>query len=507
MGKNLILCFDGTGNEPADGAQDSNWRGDVEDSSISNVLKLHLLFGGDFADQSRFHDQLSLYYSGIGTHGRKLKRAFNAAFAPENLDVSRILEEAMKDVKKHCQDGDRLFLFGFSRGAALSRKFASLLAKEFPANPPVVRFVGVFDTVASLGKPNLRDSELPVSDVVFENGTISPVIEEALHLLALDERRKAFRPTLMNKDPRVTEVWFPGAHSDIGGGFFRDGLSDVALRFMLDEIDGRNLGLRTLSPTKIHYDGLNAGDGETLLDLEDVIIEPNHFGQDHVQSRTPLMSRITLASRHVYVAERDEPTQDPPTLHHSVADRILGSTEYRPRNLRRLPHRVLHADGSEQSWAGLGAHLRLGSRLLKTLEVDESYRVPVFAHQKYNRSGILLERGAKYRFEIDEDQVWRDGGVECGPRGWNRDSVELGFREFAIRLRENNRRFPDADWFELVATLDDNDLMKFRVLDHTNRGNPYCPRASGEFCPFANDVMRDYSDNMGRVHVTVTRIE
>jgi hypothetical protein len=58
------------------------------------------------------------------------------------------------------------------------------------------------------------------------------IVEKAVHLVAIDDFRSPFRPTLFNEDPRVTEIWCPGVHSDIGGGYYHDGLSDIALKVM-----------------------------------------------------------------------------------------------------------------------------------------------------------------------------------------------------------------------------------------------------------------------------------
>ncbi|MBW1792226.1 MAG: DUF2235 domain-containing protein, partial [Deltaproteobacteria bacterium] len=229
MGKNITICFDGTCNHPRDARQEREWfgRGEIEDSSITNIVKLHLLLGGNLLNTALNAGQHSFYYSGIGTYGTHLQRLFNVVFAPENLDVGRIVRKAREDLAAVWEKGDAVHLFGFSRGAALARRFAAILLhnglpgmKEIPS----IRFLGVFDTVASLGLPNLDDEEKPVSDVVFENHTVAANVREALHLVALDENRIAFQPTLMNMDKRVTEIWFPGAHSDIGGGFFHDGL-------------------------------------------------------------------------------------------------------------------------------------------------------------------------------------------------------------------------------------------------------------------------------------------
>jgi hypothetical protein len=102
----------------------------------------------------------------------------------------------------------------------------------------------VFDTVAATrGSLDLNPDTYPASGIVFENGTIGKNIEKAVHLVSIDEKRLAFQPTLFNKDDRVTEVWFSGVHSDVGGGYWYDGLSDITLKFMIDSIKGNPLKL------------------------------------------------------------------------------------------------------------------------------------------------------------------------------------------------------------------------------------------------------------------------
>ncbi len=286
MGKNIILCFDGTCNDPEDSLQKVRITGKVEDDSISNVLKLHLLFGGILKRKVEVSNQMSFYYSGVGTYGNRFERLRNMIRSPENEDVGTIIKRAVKDLYLHHQPEDLLFVFGFSRGAAIARRFVSVLKETFPAlgkEVPEVRFLGVFDTVAAMNRPNLMKEEIkPASDVVFENQTISPLINEALHLLSLDERRIAFMPTLMNRDPeRVTEVWFSGAHSDVGGGFFYDGLSDVTLQFMLDEFGRRQLPLKLVTPAAINFGDMFDDEQEPVIEYKDVIVQPNCLGKSH----------------------------------------------------------------------------------------------------------------------------------------------------------------------------------------------------------------------------------
>ena len=223
----LIFCFDGTCNDPGDAGDFSH------DGSISNVLKLHALLGGKLTPRNGENDktpgQRSFYYSGIGTYGGYFRKKLNAMFAPPGADMEQILASGKKDLDENFKDGDEIFIFGFSRGAAIARMFASKIGKESGRR---VKFLGVFDTVAATKNSlDLDPDTFPASGIVFEDGTMGEHIDEAAHLVSIDEKRIAFQPTLFNKDKRVTEVWFAGVHSDIGGGYWFDGLSDITLKF------------------------------------------------------------------------------------------------------------------------------------------------------------------------------------------------------------------------------------------------------------------------------------
>ena len=141
-------------------------------------------------------------------------------------------------------------------------------------------------------------------------------------------------PTLMNREDRISELWFPGVHSDIGGGFRYDGLSDVTLQFMLDELLRRDLGLHVISPLNIDYEALAPHHSGMDIDLDDVLIQPNHMGRLHRQQRPPATALLTLADRQVRVNIDDRPSDELPLLHHAAIDRIYDDTDYRPATLR-----------------------------------------------------------------------------------------------------------------------------------------------------------------------------
>ena len=261
MKKTLIFCFDGTCNDPGDV---ENFE---EDQSITNIQKLHVLFGGNFRDDPKNKtdggtvqtkngsEQQSFYYPGVGTYGWWLKRHYNTAFAPEHFfsDVAKILNDAIKDLKKNYPEGSHedihVLVFGFSRGAALARMFAAvakgrLQKKKLKEIDLKIDFLGVFDTVAAITSIrrglgiDFSPKTRPSSKVLREKPCIKDYVQKVVHLVALDENRVAFQPTLFNQDGsgRITEVWFPGVHSDVGGGYWYDGLSDLALEHMIKQV-------------------------------------------------------------------------------------------------------------------------------------------------------------------------------------------------------------------------------------------------------------------------------
>ena len=364
MPRNLMICFDGTCNHPSDAKQEREWfgLGDIEDNGITNILKLHLFFGGNLSNSSILNtdvyngcdEQQSFYYSGVGTYGNKIQKIFNAGFAPEKLDVGRIIKNAIHDLKSTYVEGDKLYIFGFSRGAAIARRFASVIDQyiEFTDKTPIT-FLGVFDTVASIGVPNLNNEDKPISDVIFENNKISARIASALHLLALDEKRTAFMPTLMDDEEKVNEVWFSGAHADVGGGFWYDGLSDISLEFLIKWLNEHHSNVKILDTDEVDYNELKALDGSYTIDKEDLLILPNVKGTSHAQDRWWPIAKTTLSTRDIRV-NSPVSTSSHPILHPSIITRFHDVDGYRPKALKGKKHTLL--DDSNKIFTGLNDH-------------------------------------------------------------------------------------------------------------------------------------------------------
>jgi uncharacterized protein (DUF2235 family) len=289
--KKVFVFLDGTGN---DFIADSDPR-----KANSNVVKL-------YATLKVAGDQVAYYHPGVGTMGDPTIRwriprywsmikglAFGAGFKDNVLDAYRYLMEVYND-------GDQIYIFGFSRGSYTARALASLLhgygllcrgneghllyawrmmidqlkdnreqlkkplgkrdrknAHTIKRNDAfaqtfsrivTVRFMGIWDTVSSVG--------WIYSPIRLLDGAQNPIIQVGRHAVSIDERRAFYRDNLWGElvdinDPEwpetlrkqdihqdIAQVWFPGAHSDVGGSYPQTEAAPAneALRWMIDEL-------------------------------------------------------------------------------------------------------------------------------------------------------------------------------------------------------------------------------------------------------------------------------
>jgi uncharacterized protein (DUF2235 family) len=275
MPKRLIVCCDGTWNT-ADQAIAGN-------PCPTNVTKLALSIA---SQDSRGVSQCVYYHSGVGTS--RWERLRGGAFG---VGLSRNVFDAYRFLVDNYEEGDWLYLFGFSRGAFTARSLSGLIRNsgilrrenadrigdawalyrsnaDKPAGvastlfrgaysyQPRIHFIGVWDTVGALGIPALGPRWLkPIvtrlnSRYQFHDTNLSTRVNGAFHALAIDEQRKAFEPTLWHQQPgadqqtpkqELKQVWFTGVHCDIGGGYPDTSLSDIALLWMAER--ARDYGL------------------------------------------------------------------------------------------------------------------------------------------------------------------------------------------------------------------------------------------------------------------------
>lgn len=506
MEKLIIFNFDGTSNEADDADQEISKTGSVEDENITNILKFHLLCGGDLKKQraDKSNSQISLYYSGVGTYGNFFQRLYNSGLSKEKFDVAKILRTALNDFAEYYQPGDRVLVTGFSRGAALARRFASLINDKVSGKDIIE---AVFDTVASIGLPNMKRSERPKSEVVFEHGhTLPSNVKQALHCLSLDDKRKAFQPTLMNSEKKIHELWFAGAHSDVGGGYYYDGLADISFRYMLNWIEDLDWQVNVIPPSEVNYENLLDSDVSYTISQDDVAIDPNVFGKNHQQSRTPLIDWATLTDRACVVIENDELTNRQPLVHHSVAERIAGDRNYMPQSLKGVSHKIIYDDETIDYFNGIVAHKERILNRLNVLATNSEATTVAFAHHLYNHTGIYFEKNNEYEISVkkvnNKQQTWKDASIVCDADGWDRDDVKLGIKEIAIAGTEPFRRVPKADWFCLCGSIGNTDDTAFKI----GKKKKVKAGHTGELCLFANDLNRFYGNNFGKLSVTIKRL-
>lgn len=296
--RNMVLCFDGTSAEP--------------EVSYTNVARL-------FSMLEHSERQLTYYDPGVGTLGssaavtRLGRRLTQIAGVLGGHGIRQNIAEAYVYLSHHYQPGDRIYLFGLSRGAYTARALSGLLhtlgllrpgadnlvpyaLKLYTRNPPQsatnedstaywtaverfrtmfsqpqfplphldqIHFMGLWDTVKSLGPLNVKER---FKEVRWPYTSTITNVAHARHALALDECRRFFTPLrfssrLTPDDGDFQEVWFRGVHSDIGGGRNGDDgyrLPDIPLAWMVQEAHAQGLrinqreceGLLGIGPTE-----------------------------------------------------------------------------------------------------------------------------------------------------------------------------------------------------------------------------------------------------------------
>jgi uncharacterized protein (DUF2235 family) len=279
MPKNIVVCCDGTAHE---------FKRDR-----TNVVKLFRTLVKDSAVQACY------YHPGVGTMAAPGFVTKTGALTAEvaglafGYGLTNDICDAYIFISRNFEAKDRLYLVGFSRGAYTARAIASMLNlyglvsrdnerlvpytvrmmwainrlrrrakpggprdprideyfalaaafKETFSRPCQPHFVGVWDTVSSVG--------WFTHPVALPFTADNPDIAIGRHAVAIDERRAFFRTNLWRRaaDPRAAgprdlkQVWFPGVHGDVGGGYPEpdSGLSKIALQWMIDEADRAGL--------------------------------------------------------------------------------------------------------------------------------------------------------------------------------------------------------------------------------------------------------------------------
>jgi uncharacterized protein (DUF2235 family) len=192
-----------------------------------------------------------------------------------------------------------------------------------------VALMGLWDTVDAYGLPIdefTKGWDQWVWPLSMRNQNVWEGVEKVCHALALDDERNTFHPRLVDEragifkpdfkqgkksggnidDERITQVWFTGMHADVGGGYAKDGLSYVTLKWMVDQAARADLKFK---------------------DIDRQIIDGRADALGHINdSRTGFGSYYRLQPRRIgmVAALQDQPEYQP-KIHHSVFERIKGS--------------------------------------------------------------------------------------------------------------------------------------------------------------------------------------
>jgi uncharacterized protein (DUF2235 family) len=333
----IVICCDGTW----DSADQEKVSGEI---CVSNVLKIACRLKKQKADGSR---QIVYYDQGVGT-GNLADKITGGAFG-DGLEAN--INDTYRFLIANYVPGDSIYLFGFSRGAYTARSIAGMIrrcgilrretVRMYPdakalyksgikADDPVavkfrtdnaietdtpIQCVGVWDTVGALGVPIGVFDGLNEKKFQFLDTSLSHVVKFAFHALAVDEHRKPFLPTLWDTQPNpaqtLQQVWFAGAHSDIGGGYPEHGLSDIALDWMMDS-------------------AITAG-----LEVDDQVRQtlhtaPNYEQDVHISLKGP---QVILGGADRQVGATKFKTE---YFHRSLVERWRDRPDYRPKPLQ--PH-------------------------------------------------------------------------------------------------------------------------------------------------------------------------
>jgi len=283
--KRIVICCDGT------------WQR-LYNTSLTNVA---LTARAVAPRDAKGVPQIVYYSAGVGAsmYGVSIWQGMTGA------DLDDHLLDAYLFLNLNYEPGDEIYLFGFSRGAYTVRSLAGLLRKcgvlrrahvdkaraalelyrhretsadtflaaRFRAShaiawprltqdgatidtPPVdlrIRYVGVWDTVGSLGIPRVLPISVGLNEGYrFHDTALSRAAYSARHAVAIDEQRAAFAPTLWSNidafntpgaRPRVLQAWFPGDHGAVGGSSDSRGLSNCALLWVLEGAEQVGLSL------------------------------------------------------------------------------------------------------------------------------------------------------------------------------------------------------------------------------------------------------------------------
>jgi uncharacterized protein (DUF2235 family) len=337
--KRLVLCGDGTWNV-RDQLDEHGKRRPTNVTKVARANRPRDMNGVD---------QIVFYHDGVGTGGAT-DTVTGGAFGH---GIEENVRNLYRFIVYNYAPGDELFFFGFSRGAFTMRTLAGFMklvgltekdddffvpdmyacyeGNTGPGTPewkrafqrvkgqqpcPNITFIGVWDTVGALGAPGVigkAASALNGNKYGYHDVQLNGFIQNAYHALAIDERRRPFMPNLWVRPAdwhgNLEQAWFPGVHSDVGGGYERGGLANEALHWMV---------------SKAHALGLEFDDAYLAF------YAPHWDGDLHNS-----MSVKYRLMGGAYDRPIGNQPADGETVHRAAIERWRHQSDYRPVNLQR----------------------------------------------------------------------------------------------------------------------------------------------------------------------------
>ncbi len=482
--KRLFVCCDGTWNAP------TNLHDGVP--VPTNVSKFYnAIADRGYSPAHGSIEQRRYYHPGVGT-GESLLRGIWDGFIGRGL--ARHVKSAYKWLADNYAARDEIFIVGFSRGAFTARSVVGFINRcglpptpgwplvdeafalyrrdmaaagtaeavaqfrQVNPSPPglAIEFLGVWDTVGALGIPRIFTLGLTTRRNRFHDLTLSPLVKHAHQALAIDEMRASFTPTLWVGDAApgqtVEQVWFAGVHSDIGGGYRENGLSDQALWWIVDRALLRQAAFHKHMLAQLHPDA-------------DGVLHDSYTG--------------------IYRFLRTQPRSLPDLANVDQATPLGQRTHLSVQNRRERP------PISQAPY-----------RASRTLQQGESETLEIYAQQRWNATGLYLTQGATFEFKATGQ--WQNGRSAIAPQGRSR-----GIRRRIPGLRS---RAPDAPHFCLVGCVGDarnpsvsgdpGDMTTFVI----GAAATWTAAQPGYLYCYANDGWHSYYNNRGSVCLSVTRV-
>jgi len=345
-GKKILIAFDGSQNNARDFHPDQK-----TDKTFTNVLKLHLLAGGDInGRRNDIPGQISLYERGVGG---VTESSFLSNFRSVLGNLKRQTKPMLRKLEEVYEPGDRLYMIGFSRGASAARAFAVQLSKnglttkdgEKVKDPPI-EFLGCFETVSMQTRAHMfqilrtrRKRVLTPSTVLGEEGKVAPNVKKAVHNVALDDNRQwsrplPFPPVLMGIEDRVHEAWFAGEHGDVGGDWYTKGMPDCSCKSMQEWME--SAGLNFIEANDIDLECVTIDDHpEIEIKLEDLRLLPDPSDKIHLNDECQRKTdTFTPDYRPVLVFKNDKKVPEgsvnvhESVLYHMEAMKKAGNEKY-----------------------------------------------------------------------------------------------------------------------------------------------------------------------------------